>query len=320
MFKEVLHIVPQISTTDLNKMEQSLSKRFTNIAKGFSKGLAVVGVVSAAAVAIAALGAVIIHKLLEPLKEVKEVLDSILKRSENLETTAAHFGSTSGSLFKMQQMAQTRGLDPESLNTLLEKFQAAIIKTRESPDDPSAVRPYINNKDQVSAFYQFMNDRNVKSDIEKQAIDLNVFGERKVLGAAAFLDTKNFGALANESGVGGDTSGNTALFAKGAAMSIKKRADETSLKTKTLLTELHNVTGKNSKHILAASAGSDKLAAAKEIKNLGNISEMQVMQNSIDNIGNKIEGFIQKLDKFLPVIANALDKISNSRFVSGLIK
>jgi hypothetical protein len=42
MFKEILKIIPQVENRDLKKMERSLGRRFTRIARKFGKVLTTV--------------------------------------------------------------------------------------------------------------------------------------------------------------------------------------------------------------------------------------------------------------------------------------
>lgn len=185
MFKEILKIIPTLENQDLNNMERKLQGRFTKIAKKFGKGL--VGALAGGGIAGLALG--LIDKLLNPLKEVQEAIDKTLKQGDDIVTNAKQFNTSSGKLFKLQQLAASTGLDGDSLFMLMNKFQTSVAEAQAKPNDPSAVKNYVGEKDTADAFFNFIQSLQ-KMDKNKQLlVQSEVFGEKQILKMADFLQT-----------------------------------------------------------------------------------------------------------------------------------
>ena len=188
MFKEILHIIPQLSSSDLANMERSLTKRFGNVAKKFGKGL--VAAMTGGGIAGAALG--IIDKLLNPLKETQEAIDRVLDQADTVVTNAKQFGATPGELYKLQGIAKSTGLDAGGLDVLLTKFMGAVVEAKNDPTKPTAVRAYVGEENMVAAFYEFIQELQKLKPTDQFAVQAEVFGEKQILKMADFLQADFF--------------------------------------------------------------------------------------------------------------------------------
>jgi len=185
MFKEILHIIPKLSADALNAMDRTLSGRFGKIAKKFGGGL--VSALKGGALAGAALG--LIDKLLSPLKEIQESIDKTLDKSDNLATNAKQFGTTSGRLARLQAIAESKGVDPATLDTILIKFQTAIAEAAADPSKPSAVRAYAKETDIAAAFFEFSNQLRLMNPNDRTLIQKETFGEKYIGKTAELFQT-----------------------------------------------------------------------------------------------------------------------------------
>ncbi len=184
MFKEILQIIPQIDSATLNAMEKSLGSRFAKIAKGFGKGL--LATLTGGGVAGLALG--LVDKLLNPLKDVQEAIDKTLNRGSDLAVQAKQFNTTSGELAKLQAFGAAKGLDPDSVNHLIEKFQSAVSEAIADPTKQTSVRQFTGQKDTAQAFFDFIQGLQ-KLDKNKQIqVQQEVFGEKQILRMSEFLN------------------------------------------------------------------------------------------------------------------------------------
>src|SRR4051812_39877327 len=136
VFKEILQIIPRLSSSDLASMDATLSRRFSNIAKKFGKGL----LATLTGGGIAGIGLGLIDKLLNPLKETQDAIDRTLKQGDDIVTYAKQFGTTSGKLYRLMQIAKSTGLDEGSFFMLLEKFQATVAEAAADPKKQTSVR------------------------------------------------------------------------------------------------------------------------------------------------------------------------------------
>lgn len=316
MFKEILQIVPQMTSSDLNKMESSLSKRFSGIARKFGSGLkaALIGG------GVTALAVGVIDKLLNPLKEVQETMDKLLGRSSDLKSFAQQFGSSSGNLFKLEQMAGAQGLSSEGLRTLLLKFQTAVVNTKADPSQPSAVRNFLNEPDMAEGFLKFVQGLNMLSADQKEYAEVMVFGERRILEASKFLGTKDFGALANNIGVGGGTNDYTKKINSSAALNDYNKTLQSRNDTAVFMAELAKTQGNHGTGIVDLMNKRAQVGYEKEIDGLGAIKPLLKMQIAADKISADLEKGFLTLSQHLPGIAKALDDIADSRLIKGLVK
>jgi len=187
MFKEVLKIIPQVERGALNRMESQLNSRFSKVAKKFGRGL--VGVLKGGGV----LGATIalVDKFLNPLKDVQEAIERTLTRADDVVTQANQLNSTPGKVFKLQRLAQSAGLDEQTLSQLLIKYQGAVAEAGADPSKPSAVREFVGySPDTVDSFFRFIQEIKSLQQTNPDAAFLaqsEVFGEKLIGKMADFV-------------------------------------------------------------------------------------------------------------------------------------
>jgi len=183
---EILKIQPKLDNKELNQMERQLGSRFTRIAKSFGRGLKVASV--------AALGAAVLDKLINPLQEVKAAIDRTLGKADDIVTNAKQFNTTTENLLKLRSLGNVRGITNENLDMLLTKFQGSVAAAAANPNDPanSAVRNYVGEKDTAVAFYNFITQLQKMDKNTQLLIQTQVFGEKQVLKMAEFLQDVGF--------------------------------------------------------------------------------------------------------------------------------
>lgn len=186
MLTEVLKIQPKLDNNELNQMERQLGSRFSRIAKGFGRGLKLASM--------AALGAAVLDKLINPLQEVKAAIDRTLGKADDIVTNAKQFNTTTENLLKVRSLANVRGITNENLDMLLTKFQGAVAAASANPNDPanSSVVNYVGEKDTAVAFYNFITQLQKMDKNQQLLIQTQVFGEKQVLKMAEFLQDVGF--------------------------------------------------------------------------------------------------------------------------------
>ena len=175
-----------MDSSDLKKLEDQLQSRFTKISKKFGKGL--MDVLKGGGIAGLALG--LIDKLLNPLQQVQESMDRMLKTSDDLATQANQFNTSSGKLFKLVQIGKSAGLDQEGLFTLITKFQTAVAQAKADPNDQSvsAVRNFTNEKDTALNFFNFIQSLQKLDRNQQLLVQQQVFGEKQIGKMSEFLN------------------------------------------------------------------------------------------------------------------------------------
>lgn len=203
MFSEILKIIPKIEPSDANNMENSLNKRFKRIAQRFGSGLKTILMGGG----IAGIGLAIIDKILNPLKETQEAIDKILGRADNLQDMADEFGTTTGKLFKLQQLAQAKGVDADQLNVVIGKFQSAVAEAIADPNKVTSVRQFAKpGLDTAESFFSFIQNLQKLKPEQRTLVQNEVFGEKVRFKLADFFNEKDFKGLADRLGLAGSES------------------------------------------------------------------------------------------------------------------
>jgi hypothetical protein len=280
MFKEVLQIIPKMSSSDLSKMERLLNSRFAKVAKGFGKGI--VGLMKGAG--ILGIASSLIDKLLNPLKEVQESIDRTLNQADDVVTNAEQFGSTPGELFKLQKLAQAKGLEGDALNQMLVKFQSAVAEAAADPTKQTSVRAFANDENMVQSFFEFIQQLN-KMDRKQQVIVQNeVFGEKATLKMAEFLRA-DFAELTKQTGLKAAASYDPGLNSMASlndlAANLKVRREANDVETKSRIINTGMITARDN---------AEKIELQRENERIANFRNLQ----SLSDTTNKISGLVEK--------------------------
>lgn len=298
MLSEVLRIQPKMDNNDVNQMERQLGSRFSRIAKGFGRGLKIASV--------AALGAAVLDKLVNPLQEVKAAIDRTLGKADDIVTNARQFGTTTENLLKVRSLGNVRGLSNENVDMLLTKFQGAVAQASLNPNDPqnSAVKNYIGQKDTALAFYNFITQLQKMDKNQQVLVQQQVFGEKQVLKMAEFLQDVGFKESA--ASLKKVDFGKAAQAAETlATLADKNEANKT-------VRELLDLSGK------AKVIGSDTVANLNrhEISNLnrengkiGRSANMFTAEENMQNITENLEKLTNEMFTKLPVLFDGLNAI-----------
>ncbi len=308
MFTEILKIIPKLDPSALAQMESSLGKRFTRIAKSFGNGLK--NVLLGGGIAGVAGG--ILDKVLNPLKETQEAMEKLLGESNDISTFAKQFGTSSGNLFKLQQLGAAKGLGPEEIRTLLLKFQSSIVEAQANPSEPSAVRQFVGQKDIAEGFIQFIQSLNKMTAAQQLFVQTQVFGEKQVLKMAEFLRTEDFGQLAKDlklknSGV------YTQRIEKASGLADQNQVMKTARETSAFEQQL----GTLSLSKVQSNNAFEAQRSQQDTLRLQSYDNLKMMQISMDKVSIQLEKGFLTLAKAAPAIADALDVISKSRFLRG---
>lgn len=303
MFSEVLKITPQLDSGALAKMESSLSGRFKKVAKGFGKGL--IGAISGGGVL--GIATSVIDKFLNPLKETQEAIDRTLHGANQTQTNAEQFGATSGQLFKLEKLAQAKGVDAGELGVLLTKYQAALAEAKADPTKVTSVRKFANDTNSVDSFFQFIQNLNKLPRDQQVRVQGEVFGEKQTLKMAEFLRA-DFGSLEKKLG---------AHPADFYTHDINKLGDlDNRASEKRAGMELQDIHSKGQRitgSMVDARAQADQLELRKENERIANFQNLQ----SLSNTAEKINGLVEKgvfligdtITKVTPMISRLADNV-----------
>ena len=307
MLTDILKIIPKMDSSDLKKLEDQLQSRFTKISKKFGKGL--MDVLKGGGIAGLALG--LIDKLLNPLQQVQESMDRMLKTSDDLATQANQFNTSSGKLFKLVQIGKSAGLDQEGLFTLITKFQTAVAQAKADPNDQSvsAVRNFTNEKDTVANFFNFIQQLK-KMDTDLQLlVQQQIFGEKQIGKMSEFLNL-NFAKQLRETGLDRQSS---ETFTKAIDKMAKLSDLADILKVKNENKDIIDKSRLINESMIKQRAKSDALALEKENLQIKSYKDLAAISDTVSKIMLIVEqgvGLIGKLINMVtPFINQATDFI-----------
>lgn len=313
MFKEILYIMPKLSSQALNEMDRALSGRFGKIAKKFGKGL----LASLTGGGIAGLALGFIDKILNPLKETQEAIDRVLKQGDDVVTNAKQFGTTAGKLFRLQKIAQSTGLEEGSLNMLLEKFQTAVAEATADPTKATSVRQFVGSKDMAEAFFEFIQSLQKMTKEQQILVQQEVFGEKQILKMADFLQT-DFAKQAKI--LGGPSS-------EQLTPSIEKLGDLNDLKDALQARrELSDVITKSKTINEGMVRSADERARLdlekenKQIKSYQDLAAISNASNELLNLGKEALLGVTSLVVKVTDLSNNVRKLTDSKAVRGMMK
>lgn len=300
MLTEVLKIQPKLDNNELNQMERQLGGRFSRIAKGFGRGLKIASM--------AALGAAVLDKLINPLQEVKAAIDRTLGKADDIVTNAKQFNTTTENLLKIRSLANVRGITNENIDMLLTKFQTAVASAAANPGDPanSAVANYVGQKDTAVAFYNFITQLQKMDKNQQLLVQTQIFGEKQVLKMAEFLQDVGFKkSAASLSGVN---------FAKVAAATEKNAAKNDTMTANRTVNDLQDMINKSN----VINNGTIRNMNQSEINNLmrennriARSDQAFTAEERLAQIGDSIEQLTNDVVTKIPLLMDGLQKVTD---------
>lgn len=314
MFKHILQIIPRLDPAQLAKMELTLNRRFAKVAKKFGKGL--MGAIGGGGLLGVALS--FIDKLLNPLKEMNEALDRTLKMGGDSVSNAEQFNSTPGRLLKLQAMAGAKGLDADSLDMLIQKFQVAVAEAVNDPTKQTSVRQFTGFTDSVEGFFQYLQGLQKLSKEDQILAQQEVFGEKQILKVADFLNSfKELPKFIE----------NMKLYSAqaytDAALTIDKYADMKDMNdSRRILNDLIPKSQILNEGIIRRRNTQDQRELNQENDKLNRYKTYDQMAKMSSEILNSLEkGTVELIKQGIDIanISNQIDKFSMSRFIRGII-
>lgn len=319
MFSWILKIRPQLENTDLQNMERTLSNRFKRLAKRFGSGIA--NAIKGGGVLGLAVG--LIDKILNPLKEVKESIDKMLKSSDDIVTNAQQFGTSTGRLFKLIQLGRSAGLDQDNLFQLLTKFQTAVAQAKANPNDPvaPAVKNYVDGGDTAQSFFSFIQALQTMDKNQQVLVQQAVFGEKQILKMADFLQT-DFVQRLKDTGL-------DRVNSEEISKSIEKTADLNQLADNLLvMRETNDVIKKSAllnEGIVRSMARSEELELERERQRIASYKSLATISQTTDKMVILMEKGLAMVGDLIGVITPAinnlvaqLQKLTENRWIRGI--
>lgn len=159
MFSTILKIIPVIDPARAKAVEQTLSKRFGQIARTFGEGLK-----AAMKASFLGLSLGLLNKLLNPLNETADKIKELLKQGQDVGELSQKYGTTPGALRQSEAIAQSVGLAPDKFREMLEKFSDALETAEKELADKfaprseatRAVQDFVGRGDKLAAFNDFL--------------------------------------------------------------------------------------------------------------------------------------------------------------------
>jgi hypothetical protein len=312
MFKEILKIIPQVENRDLKKMERSLGRRFTRIARKFGKVLTTVLTKGS----LVGLGLALINRIVNPLQAVQESIDRILKQGDDLVTFAQTFNTTAGKLAKLTAFGEATGLDRDFLFQLLSKFQVRLAETEADPNLRSPLRQFVGREDTAQAFFDFVQNLKKLDKGDSALAQKLVFGDDALIRAADFIQS-DFEELNRKyfKSISADTITKAATRAEGLSNLQAAQGAQRNLldfiKKSSLITE-KVINDQNTR---------EQLNLQREQERIRSYQSISVISEASTKILNIVEkGFLKLTDLVVKVteLSNIIKKLAPSSVFRGI--
>lgn len=318
MFSSIMKVIPKLDQATLRKMEQTLTTRFTKIAKAFGKGIAN----SFKGAGIAGVALALIDKVLNPLKEVQESIERTLKSSDDIATNAKEFGTSSGKLFKLITLAKANGLDQDNLFTLIAKYQSAVAEARANPGMPSAVSNFTGETDTSEGFFKFIQSLKNMEESQKILVQNSVFGEKQRLKMADFLNgdfAKNYADTGLDKVTSDKLTG-----------SINKLGDlndlADTLEARRGVGDIQTKSRAINESMIRSRDQAERVALEKENKRLASYEDLSTISVNMEKIMGLVETGVAMIGKlitlaepFVKKIIPFIEKVEKTPFLKGII-
>jgi hypothetical protein len=314
VFSEILKVIPKLESSDLSRMESTLNSRFTRVAKRFGSGL--LNVIKGGG--IAGIGLALLDKVLNPIKEIQEAIEKTLNSGDQVSAQAKQFNSTSGNLFRLQQVAAVKGIDAESLSMLIQKFQTAVAEAKADPSKQTAVSGFVGQTDTVEAFFAFIQSVSKLDKTAQLLVQQEVFGEKQIGKMASFLQETDFPKLLAR--IGGPSSQQITTSVD--KINNLKELQEV-LRAGMASQDIVDKASKIKPQDIVSLVAKENQDRIQENKRLDNFQSLQSIQLSTDKMAKTLEDIYTKLapalSGILKDILNDSGKLSKSRFIRGLL-
>lgn len=320
MLSEIMKIKPQIDSAALANMVRTMNQRFADVAKKFSAGLVNATKKFGGGMKAALTGGGIVgllgglaDRFLNPLQETTETLKRVLSEGDDLSTFAKQFETTSGRLLKLQALAGSSGLDPESLRMLLTKFQVALAEQRQLQADTTKteaekrgpLQEFTGIKDTAEAFFQFIQALQKVDKDTQVLLQSQIFGEKLIGRQSEFLQT-DFGQRLQQLNLPGTDALSTSIeniagIEEIDAIKRAQRQVNDILKKGTLVNAgMVNAVGR-----------SEQQQLDQENIRLAGFESMRKAADATNEIKNKLESIYLEVLKGVPVVVTWMQKVGD---------
>lgn len=316
MFQEVLRIKPVLEPAATAKMETTLSQRFKRVTKSFGAGLK--AVVTGTALGI---GLNILAKILNPITELEDRLNTLLGKGKNILDQSDRFGTSSGKLARLQVVGERLGVSPEDLGKLMEKYAEAIETGREEikkplKDQSDATKilskDFLQEKDIAESFFKFIQslkfvtDQDQRKKIEKEVLGESLFGFKRRFTDADF--TKEFKTVP-DTGTLGKAVGNVAATDEELRIKRVNRETQDFLKNA-------NTLGPGTVNAISAL---EQKRSDKDNKDFSNINQMAVAARGLEESMALLQKPLQQLQTGIANLVTFTEQLSKSRWFRNII-
>lgn len=296
-------------------MERTLSSRFTRVAKSFGKSIGSI-FTKGGPIGIA-IG--FLTKLLNPLNDIKEAMDRTLQSAGDIVTNAEQFGTTPGQLAKLSALGKAKGIDNPELYQLISKFQGAVARAQQNPNEPSAVRNFVGETDMAEGFFKFIQSLQKMEKSQQILVQQDVFGEKQVLKMASFLQS-DFAALLK------DVAPQSAEALTKAYKNLDKQSNlQDVLAARRGLEDDVNKGGIINSTMIRSRDKAERAALDKENKQMQSYEALNAVSETLSKVEGLVQEGIIQMGKLINVVApkvneivNYLEKFSKSPLMKGI--
>jgi len=318
MISEILKVKPQLDSSDLNKMTRTLNQRFSEVTKKFQAGLLNAAKKFHGGMKVALSGGgilgvlgILADKFLNPLQETTETLERILTQGDDVSTFARQLDTESGKLLKLEALAGTAGLDPDTLRQMLIKFQTALAEQRKTDADPSKtpqeklglLSEFTGMQDTAEAFFAFIQSLQQVSADTRTLAQAEVFGEKMIGKQAEFLQL-DFGAKLRELNLP-----STEELTRNIENAAGVEEILATNRSRNRVTGLNDLGGRVNSSMVQAINLEEQRVMEQEKLRLDGFNDMRAAATSVNDIKRQLEKAYQMAMKAVPYVTEFMGTV-----------
>lgn len=170
----IINVSPKLNSSDAQRMETDLNKRFKRVADKFGGALKTVGSKLKGVLAGATAG-VVAAIVTNPYDELSSKLDETTGKAAELMDKAVQYNVSAGKLFMAQQLLESKGV--KDFDTILDRFAVKLEQARTG--ESATLKEFTNEKDIVDALFIALQSIGQLSGEEQAKMLQEIFGGRQ---------------------------------------------------------------------------------------------------------------------------------------------
>lgn len=306
-----LKIQPKLDPSDAKKLENDLNKRFQNVAKRFSSGLgnaagALKNGISTGLKALA--GGSLLAILLNPLDNVLNRIDAVLRTADDLDVMAKDLNIDPATLKNLENVFKVYGVSQEDFLQMMTRFETLLGQAKTGEDQTLSNYAKMGTADAFNKALKAISS--IQDPAERQSMVANIFGLKKSAKMTELLQNpKDADALLARVGVQNPEQFNKDV-AKAAVVEQYAREQEVISSNIAFQRDMLNISNQTV-NVLTELQRQRDVNTSKNIKNVESLAAIQKTMDEVQQLLMDVMGpILKEIVPFLPKLAQVITALA----------